>query len=277
MKKRKSYQKWSWIFMVLFIALSIYNVKFGLLGFICIGAPLFFVLKKQGKVHCSHYCPRGSLLQNFLRHISLQNNLPNKFKTKIVKNIILIFMLIMFITTIISSGGNIKLLGFGLFRIMTSSLILGIILGITLVSPQLLNAYSVATATKIPFWDFGFAQVNMIGYQAQVIPAILAGFVLVYLEKFFRRISPDAISMIVVPFCSLVPAVLIAHTIVGPIGWVIGDFIFNIVYSGLTFSFGVLFAAAFGLVYAPLVITGLHHMTNAIDMQLVNQFGGTIL
>lgn len=130
MKKRKSYQKWSWIFMVLFIALSIYNVKFGLLGFICIGAPLFFVLKKQGKVHCSHYCPRGSLLQNFLRHISLQNNLPNKFKTKIVKNIILIFMLIMFITTIISSGGNIKLLGFGLFRIMTSSLILGIILGI---------------------------------------------------------------------------------------------------------------------------------------------------
>ncbi|MBD8046190.1 4Fe-4S binding protein [Clostridium faecium] len=130
MKKRKSYQKWSWIFMVLFIALSIYNVKFGLLGFICIGAPLFFVLKKQGKVHCSHYCPRGSLLQNFLRHISLQNNLPNKFKTKIVKNIILIFMLIMFITTIISSGSNIKLLGFGLFRMMTSSLILGIILGI---------------------------------------------------------------------------------------------------------------------------------------------------
>lgn len=160
---------------------------------------------------------------------------------------------------------------------MGTTQVLGIVLGITLVSPQLLNAYSVATATKIPFWDFGFAQVNMIGYQAQVIPAILAGFVLVYLEKFFRRISPDAISMIVVPFCSLVPAVLIAHTIVGPIGWVIGDFISNIVYSGLTSSFGVLFAAVFGLVYAPLVITGLHHMTNAIDMQLVNQFGGTIL
>lgn len=160
---------------------------------------------------------------------------------------------------------------------MGTTQVLGIVLGITLVSPQLLNAYSVATATKIPFWDFGFAQVNMIGYQAQVIPAILAGFVLVYLEKFFRKISPDAISMIVVPFCSLVPAVLIAHTIVGPIGWVIGDFISNIVYSGLTSSFGVLFAAVFGLVYAPLVITGLHHMTNAIDMQLVNQFGGTIL
>lgn len=160
---------------------------------------------------------------------------------------------------------------------MGTTQVLGIILGITLVSPQLLNAYGVATATEIPFWDFGFAQVNMIGYQAQVIPAILAGFVLVYLEKFFRKISPDSISMIIVPFCSLIPAVLIAHIVVGPIGWIIGDFISNIVYSGLTSSFGVLFAAAFGLVYAPLVITGLHHMTNAIDMQLVNQFGGTIL
>lgn len=162
---------------------------------------------------------------------------------------------------------------------MGTSQILGIILGITLVSPQLLNAYSVAsTAAKdIPVWDFGFAQVQMIGYQAQVIPAMMAGFILVYLEKFFRKVSPEAISMIVVPFCSLLPAVIIAHTVVGPIGWVIGNFISDIVYGGLTSSFGWLFATLFGFVYAPLVITGLHHMTNAIDMQLVSMFDGTIL
>jgi hypothetical protein len=130
MKKRKSYQKWSWIFMVLFITLSIYDIRFGLLGFVCMGMPLFFVLRKQGKVHCSHYCPRGSLLQTFLSHISLQNNLPNKFKTKTVKNIILSFMLIMFGITMIKSGGDIRAIGFGLFRLMMSSLILGIILGI---------------------------------------------------------------------------------------------------------------------------------------------------
>lgn len=162
---------------------------------------------------------------------------------------------------------------------MGTSQILGIILGITLVSPQLLNAYSVAsTAVKdIPVWDFGFAQVQMIGYQAQVIPAMMAGFILVYLEKFFRKVSPEAISMIIVPFCSLLPAVIIAHTVVGPIGWVIGNFISDIVYGGLTSSFGWLFATLFGFVYAPLVITGLHHMTNAIDMQLVSMFDGTIL
>lgn len=164
-------------------------------------------------------------------------------------------------------------------RKMGASQILGIVLGITLVSPQLLNAYGVATAgsEEIPFWDFGFAQIQMIGYQAQVIPAILAGLVFSYLELQLRKVIPNAISMIVVPFLSLVPAVLLAHTILGPIGWEIGSWISNIVYSGLTSAFGWLFAAVFGFIYAPLVITGLHHMTNAIDLQLMSELGGTNL
>lgn len=162
---------------------------------------------------------------------------------------------------------------------MGTSQVLGIILGITLVSPQLLNAYAVAgtAPADIPVWDFGSFKIQMIGYQAQVIPAILAGFVLVYLEKFFRRISPSYISMIVVPFFSLVPAVIIAHTVVGPIGWKIGDWISQGVWFGLTSNFKWLFALFFGFIYAPLVITGLHHMTNAIDVQLTNTFGGTLL
>lgn len=154
---------------------------------------------------------------------------------------------------------------------MGTTQILGIILGLTLVSSQLLNGFSVSStpAGEIPVWDFGFAQVEMIGYQGQVIAAMMAGFVLVYLEKFFKKICPEVISMIVVPFCSLVPAVIIAHTIVGPIGWAIGDAIGNVVYAGLTSNFRFLFAAVFGLLYAPLVMTGLHHMTNAIDSQLL--------
>ena len=162
---------------------------------------------------------------------------------------------------------------------MGTTQILGIILGLTLVSPQLLNGFSVAaTAVEdIPVWDFGFVQIQMIGYQGQVIAAMLAGFVLVYLEKFFKKICPEVVSMIVVPFCSLVPAVLVAHTIVGPIGWQIGDAIASVVYAGLTSNVRWLFAALFGLLYAPIVMTGLHHMTNAIDSQLVNLYGGTTL
>ena len=162
-------------------------------------------------------------------------------------------------------------------RKMGTTQILGIILGLTLVSPQLLNAYNMAPGTVPPVWDFGFVQIEMVGYQAQVIPAILAAFILVYLEKFWRRITPDYISMIIVPLFSLIPAVILAHTVVGPIGWAIGSFIANAVYAGLTSSFGWLFAGVFCFFYAPLVITGLHHMTNAIDLQLMSQFNGTIL
>ena len=160
---------------------------------------------------------------------------------------------------------------------MGTNQMLGIVLGLTLVSGQLLNAYAVNAAAVIPQWDFGFVKVDMIGYQAQVIPAMLAGFTLVYLEKFFRKITPAVISMIVVPFCSLLLAVMAAHFVLGPIGWKIGSWISNFVYAGITGPLRLLFGAVFGFFYAPLVITGLHHMSNAIDTQLCADFGGTML
>lgn len=126
-------------------------------------------------------------------------------------------------------------------------------------------------------WDFGGFSVRMIGYQAQVIPAILAALTLGYLERFFRKICPQVISMIVVPFCSLTLAVIAAHFVLGPIGWAIGSAISAVVYAGITGPIRAIFGAIFGFVYAPLVITGLHHMTNAIDLQLVADFGGTML
>ena len=164
-------------------------------------------------------------------------------------------------------------------RKMGTTEMLGLILGLTLVSGQLLNAYGVAgtAAADIPKWNFGFIQVNMIGYQAQVIPAMLAAFCLVYLEKFFRKIIPAVVSMIFVPFFSLTLSVMAAHFVLGPIGWKIGSVISSVVYAGITGPVKILFAAIFGFVYAPLVITGLHHMTNAIDLQLVADFGGTML
>ena len=156
---------------------------------------------------------------------------------------------------------------------------LGIVLGLTLVSGQLLNAYSVAgtASADIPKWDFGFVQVNMIGYQAQVIPAMLAAVTLGFLERFFRKITPEVVSMIVVPFCSLLLAVMAAHFVLGPIGWWLGSGISSIVYAGITGPLSAVFGAVFGAFYAPLVITGLHHMTNAIDLQLIADFGGTML
>ena len=130
-------------------------------------------------------------------------------------------------------------------RKMGTSQILGIVMGICLVSPQLLNAYSVASTpaaeiAKNWVWDFGFFTVNRIGYQAQVIPALI-----------------------------------LAHTVLGPIGWSIGQGLSTVVLAGLTGPVKWLFGAIFGALYAPFVITGLHHMTNAIDTQLIADAGGT--
>lgn len=162
---------------------------------------------------------------------------------------------------------------------MGTTQMLGIVLGLTLVSGQLLNAYAVAgtAAAEIPQWNFGGFKVNMIGYQGQVIPAVLAAFTLVYLEKFFRKVTPQVVSMIVVPFCSLLLSVMAAHFVLGPVGWKVGAAVSALVFAGITGSFKIVFGAIFGVVYAPLVITGLHHMSNAIDLQLIADYGGTML
>ena len=72
-------------------------------------------------------------------------------------------------------------------------------------------------------------------------------------------------------------AVMAAHFVLGPIGWWLGSGVSAIVYAGITGPFRAIFGAIFGALYAPLVITGLHHMSNAIDLQLIADFGGTML
>ena len=166
-------------------------------------------------------------------------------------------------------------------RKMGGTEMLGIVMGLTLVSSQLLNAYAVAGATAETWeqysWNFGFAQVHMVGYQAQVIPAILAAICFNYLERFFKKITPSIVQMIVVPFCSILLGVMAAHFVLGPIGWALGSAVSSVVFAGITGPARMLFGAIFGGLYAPLVITGLHHMTNAIDLQLIADYGGTML
>lgn len=159
---------------------------------------------------------------------------------------------------------------------MGGSQILGIILGITLVSPQLMNAYNIGKSTP-EFWDFGLFTIDKIGYQAQVIPSIFAGVVLSFLETRLNKFVHESIRMVVVPIIALTTTVFLAHSIIGPIGREIGDLIglfFQIILTG---KFAVLGSIIFGFLYAPLVITGVHHTTNAIEFTLVQQIGGTMI
>ncbi|WXR61115.1 4Fe-4S binding protein [Peptostreptococcaceae bacterium AGR-M142] len=127
--KKKSYLKWSWIFFISFMILSIINIKFALLGFLCMGIPIYFALNGQGKIHCSHYCPRGSFLSKFLNKISFNNTMPKILKTKLVKNILLTFMGLSFLIGLISTKGELIAISYLLFRMMFVSSIIGVLLG----------------------------------------------------------------------------------------------------------------------------------------------------
>lgn len=152
--------------------------------------------------------------------------------------------------------------------------ILGIVLGITLVSPQLMNAYLIGQ--QLPeVWDFGLFTIEKVGYQAQVIPALLAGVALAWIETNMKRIIPAYLYLVVVPFVSLLLAVILAHTLIGPFGRWIGDGVAWAAKAAMTGSFAPIGAALFGFLYAPLVITGIHHTTNAVDLQLMQSMGGT--
>ncbi|PKH07449.1 PTS trehalose transporter subunit IIBC [Moritella sp. Urea-trap-13] len=152
--------------------------------------------------------------------------------------------------------------------------VLGIVLGITLVSPQLMNAYGIGS--QVPdVWDFGFFVMEKVGYQAQVIPAILAGVVLAMIETNLKKIVPAYLYLVIVPFVSLLVAVVLAHSIIGPIGRDIGNAVGYAAKVAMTGDFAILGSMIFGFFYAPLVITGIHHTTNAVDLQLMQDMGGT--
>ncbi|OOF43609.1 PTS trehalose transporter subunit IIBC [Rodentibacter rarus] len=159
-------------------------------------------------------------------------------------------------------------------RKMGTSPILGIVLGITLVSPQLMNSY--ALGSQLPeAWDFGWFAIEKVGYQAQVIPAIMAGLTLSYIERFMTKIVPDFLNLIIVPVVSIILAVFLAHTLIGPIGREIGNGVAFVVKYAMTGDFAPIGAALFGFLYAPLVVTGVHQTSLAIDMQMIQSIGGT--
>ncbi|EJG0947837.1 PTS trehalose transporter subunit IIBC, partial [Vibrio parahaemolyticus O10] len=152
--------------------------------------------------------------------------------------------------------------------------ILGITLGVTLVSPQLMNAYLIGKQAP-EVWDFGLFVIEKVGYQAQVIPAMLAGIALAFIETRLKRIIPSYLYLVVVPFVSIIVSVILAHSIIGPFGRMLGDGVAFAAKAAMTGDFAMIGSTIFGFLYAPLVITGIHHTTNAVDLQLMQELGGT--
>lgn len=86
---------------------------------------------RGGKVHCAKYCPRGSLLGRLLENVSMQNKLPKFMTKKNFKHGLLAVMLIVFFSiSMYHAGWNFYKIAFSMFRFMTMSLAIGIIMGI---------------------------------------------------------------------------------------------------------------------------------------------------
>lgn len=128
--KRKVHTQWTWVLILLFFALSILNVYFGLLGLICMTFPMYHALRGRGKIHCSHYCPRGAILGKFLPNFTFNNTLPIFMRKKSFKSLLLLVMMLMFTFAIYEAGGALEKIAFAITRLMFSSFIVGIILGV---------------------------------------------------------------------------------------------------------------------------------------------------
>lgn len=171
------------------------------------------------------------------------------------------------------------LIGWSAVNRFGGSPLLGIVLGLILVHPALTPAsdYALAVAEgNAPTWNLFGLEVNMMGYQGQVLPVLVAAWVLASIEKWLKKRVIDSLQLLVVAPIALLVTGFLAFIIIGPVTFTIGSWITD----GLV----AIFEAAplvggliYGSLYAPLVITGMHHTFLAVDLQLIGSTGTTFL
>jgi len=122
--------EWSWMIMIVFLVLSVWDIRFGLGAVFCMTIPMIHALRGHGKVHCSHYCPRGSLFGKFLSRLSLRNTLPGFMRTQAFKNGLLSLMVVMLSISLYHHHESIYMIGMALFRFMAASLAVGLVIGV---------------------------------------------------------------------------------------------------------------------------------------------------
>lgn len=171
------------------------------------------------------------------------------------------------------------LIGWSAVTRFGGSPLLGIVLGLILVHPDLLSAYGYANASlegTVPTWNLFGWHVEKIGYQGQVLPVLVSAYILAAIEKFLNKRVHDSIKLLVIAPVTLLITGFLAFTIIGPVTFAIG----NAITDGLVYifdHFALLGGLIYGGFYSALVITGMHHTFLAVDVQLIGSEGGTFL
>lgn len=171
------------------------------------------------------------------------------------------------------------LIGWSAVKRFGGNPLLGIVLGLILVHPALMPAGDYALAVvegNAPTWNvFGF-DVSMMGYQGQVLPVLVAAWVLASIEKWLKKRVIDSLQLLIVAPIALLVTGFLAFILIGPVTFTIGSWITDglvAIFEAAPLIGGLLY----GAIYAPLVITGMHHTFLAVDLQLIGSTGTTFL
>ncbi|MBB6282546.1 PTS system trehalose-specific EIIBC component [Geobacillus subterraneus] len=171
------------------------------------------------------------------------------------------------------------LIGWSAVTKFGGSPLLGIVLGLMLVHPDLLNAWGWGAAKQegeIPAWNLFGLDVQKVGYQGQVLPVLVASYVLAKIELFLRKRIPDAFQLLLVAPLALLVTGFLAFIAIGPVTFTIGNAITNL-FVGIFDNVPAIGGLLYGALYAPLVVTGMHHTFLPVDLQLIASTGGTFL
>ena len=151
--------------------------------------------------------------------------------------------------------------------------VIGIVIGLMLVSPSLPNAYAVAagTATPINLSILGLT-IPVVGYQGSVLPALVLGIIAAKTQKALKKVVPDVLDLIVTPFITLLFSMIIGLLIVGPIMHNAEQLIFGAIKGFMSLPFGI-GGLVIGGVHQLIVVTGVHHALNALEVELIASTG----
>ena len=155
--------------------------------------------------------------------------------------------------------------------------ILGIVVRAIMLDGSLANAYSIGTPGFNPeILDLFGLKIQMIGFQGGIIVALMMGYIVAQLDKFFEKKIPSVIKLLVSPMLTVFISTFLLFTIVGPIGRELSNYITG----GLVWvstEFGLIGYMIFAGLQQIIVITGLHHILNAAEAQLIATTGRDFL
>ncbi len=152
--------------------------------------------------------------------------------------------------------------------------VIGIVLGLMLVAPQLPNAWAAIPggAQEPMMMDVLGFSVPVVGYQGSVLPALVLGIFGAKLQKWLKKFVPDVIDLIVTPFLTLFIGMIVGLLVLGPIMHGIENAVFGAVQAFLQLPFGIGGLVGGGLQQV-IVVFGVHHIFNALEVQLLATTG----